>query len=42
MTVRYRQFIVEAALPKLHELGIALPMERYPLSDEELELLMRG
>ncbi len=42
MTVRYRQFIIESALPKLHELGIALPMERHPLSDEELELLIRG
>jgi hypothetical protein len=42
MTVRCRQFVVEAALPQLHELGIALPMEHRPLSDEELELLIRG
>ncbi len=40
VTVHYHQFIVEAALPKLHELGIALPTECHALTDEELELLL--
>jgi hypothetical protein len=42
LTVRYSQFVVEAALPKLHELGIALTTERRQLTDEELEVLLRG
>jgi hypothetical protein len=42
LAVHYSHFVVKAALPKLHELGIAVPTERNQLTDEELERLIRG
>ena len=42
MSVRYSCFVVEDALEKLRDLGIAVPREGAHLTDEELELLIRG
>jgi hypothetical protein len=42
MSVQYKHYVVEAALPKLTQLGAASPHNNEPLSDEELERLLRG
>jgi hypothetical protein len=42
MSVHYNHYVVESALPKLTELGIVSPQNNEPLSDEELERLLRG
>jgi hypothetical protein len=42
MSVRYKHFVVESALPKLTELGVASPQNNERLSDDELERLLRG
>jgi hypothetical protein len=42
MSVRYKHFVVESALPKLTELGVASPRNNERLSDDELERLLRG
>jgi len=34
--------VAEAALPKLTQLGVASPRKNEPLSDKELERLLRG
>jgi hypothetical protein len=42
MSVRYSCFVVDDAPEKLQDLGIAVPRHGAHLSDEELELLLRG
>jgi hypothetical protein len=42
MNVRYSCFFVDDALEKLQDLGMAVPRHGAHLSDEELELLLRG
>jgi hypothetical protein len=42
MSVRYKQYVVGEAMDKLYALGIALPREAAPLTDDELEAMIRG
>ncbi len=42
ISVRYSQFVVEKALQKLQDLGVAITYDRVPLTDDELERLIRG
>jgi hypothetical protein len=42
MSVRYSHFVVETALAKRNDLGIVMPRNGVPLTDEEIELLLRG
>jgi hypothetical protein len=42
ISVRYKKFIVQDALEKLRQLGVATVEAGEPLTDDELERLIRG
>jgi hypothetical protein len=42
MSVQYKQYVLKDAIDKLHELGIASPQAVAPLTDDELEAMLRG
>jgi hypothetical protein len=41
MSIRYKQYVVIDAIDKLYDLGIALPRAAAPLTDDELEAMLR-
>jgi hypothetical protein len=42
MSIQYKQYVVKDAMDILYELGIALPRAATPLTDDEVEVMIRG